>query len=73
MNLGDEYQNFLISMALLIAGDEGWTTNLWQFPSNLSPATKLVDGTHLRGGKQALAVLPSKFGDHCNRTGREVT
>ena len=46
MNLGDEYQNFLISMALLIVGDEGWTTNLWQFPSDLSPATKLVDGTH---------------------------
>ena len=25
MNLGYEYQNFLISIALLIAGDEGWT------------------------------------------------
>ena len=26
--LGDEYQNFLILIALLIAGDEGWTTSL---------------------------------------------
>ena len=28
MNLGDEYQNFLIFIALLIAGDEGYATNL---------------------------------------------
>ena len=27
MNLGDQYQNFLIFIALLIGGDEGWTTN----------------------------------------------
>ena len=26
--LDDEYQNFLIFIALLIAGDESWTTNL---------------------------------------------
>ena len=29
MNLGDKYQNILILIALLVAGDEGWTTNLW--------------------------------------------
>ena len=29
MNLGDEYQNFLIFIALLIAGVESWTTNFW--------------------------------------------
>ena len=29
MNLGDEYQNFLLFIALLMAGDEGWTTNFW--------------------------------------------
>ena len=29
MNLGNEYQNFMILIALLIAGDEGWTMNLW--------------------------------------------
>ena len=28
MNLGDEYQNFLTFIALLIAGDEGWTSKL---------------------------------------------
>ena len=27
MNLGDEYQDFLIFIALIIAGDEGWTMN----------------------------------------------
>ena len=28
MNLGDEYQNFLIFIALMIAGGEGWATNI---------------------------------------------
>ena len=28
MNLTDEYQNVLIFITLLIAGDQGWTTNL---------------------------------------------
>ena len=27
MNLGDEYQGFLIFIALIIAGDEGWAMN----------------------------------------------
>ena len=52
MNLGDEYQNFLI--ALIIASDEGWAMNLQQVPPNLSPATKVGDGAHRRGGNQAL-------------------
>ena len=46
MNLGDEYQNILIFIALIIVGDEGWTTNLQQFPLNLSPATKVGDGAY---------------------------
>lgn len=28
MNLGNEYQNFFIFIALLIADNEGWTANL---------------------------------------------
>ena len=28
MNLGDEYQNILVFIALIIAGDEGWARNL---------------------------------------------
>ena len=28
MHLGDEYQNFLIFIALIIAGDESWAKNL---------------------------------------------
>ena len=28
MNLGDEYRKTLIFIALTIAGNEGWTTNL---------------------------------------------
>ena len=53
MNLGDEYQNFLTFIALIIAGDEGWAANLQQFPPNLSPATKVGDGAHRRIGNQA--------------------
>ena len=54
MNLGDEYQYFLIFIALIIAADEGWATNLQLFPPNLSPAMKVGDGAHRRGGNQAL-------------------
>ena len=54
MNLGDEYQKFLIFIALIIAGDEGWAMNFQQFSPNLSPATKLGDGAHRRGGNQTL-------------------
>ena len=53
MNLGNEYQNLLIFIILLIAGDEGWTMTLWQFPPQLSPATKTDDGAYSRGGNQA--------------------
>ena len=35
MNLGDEYHNILMFIALLIAGDEGWTTKFWYFSLNL--------------------------------------
>ena len=49
MNLGDEYQNFLIFIALIIAGDEGWATNLQWFPPNLSPASEVGDGAHRCG------------------------
>ena len=54
MNLGDEYQNFLIFIALIIPGDEGWATNLQYFPPNLAPATKVGEGARRRGGSQAL-------------------
>ena len=54
MNLGDEYQNFLIFIALLIAGDEGWTTNLWYFPPHLSPAMNVSDRAYRRSGNQTL-------------------
>ena len=53
INLGDEYQNFFIFIALLIAGDEGWTTNLCQFPPHSSPLTKLGDGVYRCAGNQA--------------------
>ena len=57
MNLGDKYQNFLIFIAPLIAGDEGWATNLQQLQPNLSPATQVGDGAHRRGGNQALQTF----------------
>ena len=53
MNLGDEYQTFLIFIVLIIAGDEGWATNLQYFPPNLSPATKVGDGAYRRRENQA--------------------
>ena len=46
MNLGNEPQNFLIFIALMITGDDIWATNL-------SPATKVGDGAHRCGGNQA--------------------
>ena len=52
MWLGDEYQNFLIFIALIIPGDEGWTTNLQYVPPNLAPATKVGEGARRRGGNQ---------------------
>ena len=54
--MGDEYQNFLILIALIIAGDKYWATNLQQFPPNLSPVTKMGVGANRRGGKQAYIV-----------------
>ena len=60
MNLGDEYQKILIFIALIIVGDEGWTTNLQQFPLNLSPATKVGDGAYRRGMNQALMFILMK-------------
>ena len=56
MNLGDEYQNFFIFIALIIAGDEGWATNLQKFPPNLSPPAKVGDGAHRRGENQVLFI-----------------
>ena len=53
MNLGDEYQNFLIFTAQFIAGDEGWATNLHYLPPNLLPATKVGDGAHRHRENQA--------------------
>ena len=54
MNLGDEYQNFLIFIALITASDEGWATKLQYFPPILSPPMNVGDGAHRRCGNQAL-------------------
>ena len=43
-----------IFIALIIAEDEGWGTNLQWFSSNLSPATRVGDGVHRRGGTKFL-------------------
>ena len=51
--MGNEYQNILIFIALIIAGDECWATNLQQFPPYLSSATKMGVGAHCRSGEQA--------------------
>ena len=64
MNLGDEYQNLLIFIALIIAGDESWAANLQQFPPNLLPAMKVGDGAHRRDGNQALVNLRREFMKH---------
>ena len=61
MNLGDEYQNFLIFIALLITGDEGWMLNLWWFPPHLSLAMKIGDRAYCHGGNQALENTFQKF------------
>lgn len=55
-SLGGEYQNILIFISLLIADDEGWTTDLWQVSPNLLAATKLGNGAHRLGGNQALKI-----------------
>ena len=53
MNLGDEYRKTLIFIALTIAGNEGWTTNLQYCPPNLTLAMKVGEGAHRRGENQA--------------------
>ena len=60
MNLGDEYQNILIFIVLIIVGDEGWAANLQQFTLNLSPATKVGDGAYRRRRNQALMSILMK-------------
>ena len=40
-------------MALLIDGDESWTTNLKIVPTTLSPATKMGNGIYRHGGDHA--------------------
>ena len=66
MWLCDEYQqNFLIFIALIIAGDEGWAMSPQQFPPNLSLATKLGDGAHCPGENQALVdTIPRMYQIH---------
>ena len=59
MNLGDEYQNFLIFIALLITGDEG--EPLIVPTLDLSLATKMGDGAYLHGGNQASTHYKSVF------------
>ena len=44
-------------MALLIDGDESWTTNLKIVPTTLSPATKMGNGIYRHGGDHALKRL----------------
>ena len=54
LNQSNRYQNFLIYLALFIAGDKGRKMSLCQFPTNLLPVTKLGDGAHCRNGDKAI-------------------
>lgn len=53
-NQSNRYQNFLIYLALFIAGDKGRKMSLCQFPTNLLPLTKLGDGAYCRNVDKAL-------------------
>ena len=61
MNLRDEYQNFLIFIALIIDGDGGWVMNPEYFPPNLSPVTNVGNGAHRRDGNQASIKVQQSF------------
>ena len=53
MNLGDEYQNFLIFIALIIAGDEGWAANFI--------SSHLIYNRQLRCAMELIAVVGTKL------------
>ena len=61
MNLCDEYQNFLIFIALIIDGDVGWAMNPEYFSPNLSPVTNVGNGAHRRDGNQGSIKVQQSF------------
>ena len=50
---GDEYQAFLIFIALIIAGGERWAMGVQWFPPDLSPMTRVGGRAHRLDGNQA--------------------
>ena len=53
INLGDEYQNLLIFIALIIAGDEGWAANFI--------SSHLIYNRQLRCAMELIAAVGTKL------------